>query len=541
MPDTPSAFAPFRSRAFRTLWLATLASNLGTLVQGVGAGWMMTSLSGSDDMVALVQASNTLPIMGLALLAGAMADNYDRRSVMLAAQCFMCAVSVALAVAAWAGVLGSWSLLAFTLLIGCGQAMHLPSWQSSMRDLVPRQDLQAAVALNSMSFNSMRSVGPAVGGLIVASFGPAAAFTLNAVSYLAVIAALLTWPPRPDDRTLPREGLAAAMAAGVRYVAMSPNLMATLTRSAAFGVSVISALALGPLIARDLLGGTAVTYGLLLGAFGLGGIGGALLSGKLRRRLRTETIVRGSFLCFAAGVVLTALSRNLPLTLAGMLLMGGAWVQALSLFNVSVQLATPRWVVGRALSLYQTVTFGSMALGSWLWGSVSDQIGPANALIMSGAAAILGAGIGLIRAVPEFASMDLDPLNRFSEPSLKLDLRGRSGPIAVTVEWTIPAASTDAFLATMVARRRVRLRDGARRWVLLRDLEAPETWTESYHVPTWTEYVRHNQRRTKADAEITDRLIELNGGKPPLVRRMIERQAVPLHDDMPILQHPKVL
>jgi MFS family permease len=541
MSEPSSAFAPFRSRAFRTLWLATLVSNLGTLVQGVGAGWMMTSLAASDDMVALVQASNTLPIMALALLAGAMADNYDRRTVMLLAQAFMCAVSVALTLAALAGMLNAWSLLAFTLLIGCGQAMHLPSWQSSMRDLVPRQDLQAAVALNSMSFNGMRSVGPAVGGLIVASLGPVAAFALNAVSYLAVIAALLTWPRRDEERTLPREGLASAMAAGVRYVAMSPNLIATLTRSFAFGLSVISVLALGPLIARDLLGGTAVTYGLLLGAFGLGGIGGALSSARLRARFRTETIVRASFAAFTLGTSVIALSRALPLTLAGLLLTGGAWVQALSLFNVSVQLATPRWVVGRALSIYQTVTFGAMAIGSWLWGAVSDRIGTESALLVSAGAALAGAAIGLVRPVPEFASMDLDPLGRFSEPTLRLDLRGRSGPIVVNVAWTIPPERTDAFLATMVARRRIRLRDGARQWALLRDLEAPETWIETYHVPTWTEYVRHNQRRTKADAEITDRLIELNGGARPVVRRMIERQAVPLHDDMPILQHPKVL
>ncbi len=541
MPERRSAFAPMRVRAFRTLWIATLVSNLGSLVQMVGAGWMMTSLSGSDDLVALVQASNTLPIMVLALVAGAMADSYPRRTVMLTAQSFMCVVSALLAVAAYQGLLSPWALLTFTFLIGCGQAMHLPAWQSSMRDLVPREDLQSAVTLNSMSFNAMRSVGPALGGLIVASAGPAAAFTLNALSYLAVIAALILWRPEREDQGLPREGLASAMAAGVRYVAMSPNLMAILARALAYGFTVVSVLALMPLIARDLLGGTAITFGLCLGAFGLGGIGGALASPRLRERFETEAIVTGAFLTFAAGTAVVAFSRTLPLTLLALVPTGAAWVQALSLFNVSVQLATPRWVVGRAVSLYQTVTFGAMAAGSWAWGTISDAAGPETALLIAAGAMLPGAAMGRLRPVPGFSSLDLDPLNRFSEPALRLDLKGRSGPIMVMIDWTIPAEKTESFLAVMADRRRIRLRDGARQWALMRDLENPETWTEAYHVPTWTEYIRHNQRRTKADADNFDRLLELNGGRRPHVHRMIERQTVPTHDDMPILQNPKVL
>lgn len=541
MPDRPSPFAPFRSRTFRILWIATLASNLGSLVQMVGAGWMMTSLTASDDMVALVQASNTLPIMALALVAGAMADNFDRRTVMLFSQGFMCLVSALLAVAAFLDILGPWALLTFTFLIGCGQAMHLPSWQSSMRDIVPREDLPAAISLNAMSFNSMRSVGPALGGLIVASFGPSAAFALNAISYSAVIWALLVWPARAEKRLLPREGLASAISAGVRYVAMSPNLLSILGRATAFGIAVVSVMALMPLVARDMLGGTAVTFGLLLGAFGLGGIGGALTSPRLRARFKAEIVVRGAFLVYAAAVVILAMSTWLWLSMLVLVFAGAAWVQALSLFNVSVQLSTPRWVVGRALSMYQTCTFGGMAAGAWIWGLVSDATGPEAALALSAAALLPGAAMGLVRAVPEFSALDLDPLGRFSAPAVKLDLRGRSGPIMVMIDWDIPADRTDEFLAVMAARRRIRLRDGARQWVLLRDLENPEIWTEAYHVATWTEYIRHNERRTKADADIQDRLIELNRGERPRVHRLIERQTVPLHDDMPILQHPKVL
>lgn len=541
MPESPSAFAPFRYPAFRILWTATLVSNLGSLVQMVGAGWMMTTLTPSDDMVALVQASNTLPIMALALLAGAMADNYDRRMVMLAAQAFMLTVSVALALAAYAGLLEPWSLLAFTFLLGCGNAMNLPAWQASMRDIVPREDLSAAISLNSMSFNAMRSIGPAVGGLIVAAAGPAAAFTLNAFSYLALIIALLLWHPKAENRSLPREALGPAMAAGVRYVAMSPNLISILGRGALFGFGATGTLALLPLVAREMLHGTAVTYGVLLGAFGLGGILGALASTRIRARFATERIVRSSFAAAAVGTALVGVGPGYVITVLALVVCGASWVQALSLFNVSVQLSTPRWVVGRALALYQTLTFGAMAVGAWAWGLLSDYTSTSVGLFGGAIALCVGALVGLIRQMPEISSLDLDPLGRFSAPQLALDLRGRSGPIMVMIDWRIPAVDTKAFLQLMTERRRIRRRDGARQWVLLRDLENPEIWTESYHAPTWTEYLRHNERRTKADAEIYDKLLELHRGERPVVHRMIERQTVPQYDDMPIIQNPKVL
>jgi hypothetical protein len=217
-------------------------------------------------------------------------------------------------------------------------------------------------------------------------------------------------------------------------------------------------------------------------------------------------------------------------------------VQTLSLFNVSVQLATPRWVVGRALSIYQTVTFGAMAVGSWLWGAVSDATGTGPALVIAAGVLVAGGALGLVRPLPEFSSVDLDPVNSFSAPTLRLDLRGRSGPINILIHWVIPHERTGEFLTAMAERRRIRLRDGARQWVLMRDLESPDRWTESYHVPTWTEYIRHNQRRTKADVEVSDRLFALHAGpERPEVHRLIERQTVPLHDDMPIIQNPKVL
>ena len=541
MSDRPSVLAPFRHETFRLLWLATLVSNLGGLVQSVGAGWMMTTLTDSHNMVALVQASTTLPIMVFSIAAGALADNFDRRTVMLIAQLGMMAVSIALAVLALMGLLNPWLLLTFTFLIGCGTALFNPSWQASMGDIVPRSDLPGAITLNAMGFNMMRSVGPAVGGLIVALAGAAAAFAVNAISYVPLIIALSRWKPERVPARLPRENFGSAMWAGIRYVSLSPNLTTVLFRGFLFGFSATAILALLPSVAAEYVGGGALAYGTLLGCFGLGAIGGAFLNGRIRERFSNEIIVRLACIGFAASSVALGYSRDPVLSHFALIPAGACWVLALSLFNVSIQLSSPRWVVGRALSLYQTATFGGMAMGSWIWGLSADAIGPDMALALAGATMLLCALVGFRLPLPQFNARDLNPLNTFNEPVLKLDLRPRSGPIMVMVDYQIDQEDIPRFLALMADRRHIRIRDGARQWGLLRDLEHPEVWTETYHVPTWIDYVRHNLRRTNADAENVELLRALHrGAESPAVRRFIERQTVPLSDDTPLREVPEV-
>ncbi|WP_182086467.1 MFS transporter [Aureimonas sp. ME7] len=532
---------PFRSRDFRFLWSAVLVSNLGGLVQGVGAGWMMATIGASDEMVALVQAATTLPIMIFSLAAGALADSFDRRRILIAAQGLMMGTSIVLAWLAFSGQLGPYTLLGLTFLIGCGTALHNPSWQASIGDLVPRGDIPSAVTLNSMAFNLMRSVGPAIGGFLVTLTGAAGAFAFNAVSYLPIILTLLAWKRPRAPIGLPRESFGQAMGAGLSFVAMSPNLLTAIGRAFLFGLGAVAMLALLPLVARDLVSGTATTYGILLGSFGIGAIGGAFLNTRLREAFASETIVRGAFLGFGASALIVANSSSTWISCLGLLPAGASWVLALSLFNVTVQLSAPRWVVGRALSIYQTATFGGMALGSWLWGVAAHAYGPAMALSLAAAALAFGAVVGLRFPVPALVSLDLDPLGQFQEPSVRLDLRSRSGPIMVMVDYEIAQGDVQPFLRAMAERRRIRIRDGARQWSLLRDLEHPEIWTETYHVPTWVEYVRHNMRRTKADAVIYERLLALHRGtERPRVHRMIERQTVPILDDMPIKENPDV-
>lgn len=519
---TPS---PFSIPTFRAIWAASLASNFGGLIQSVGAAWMMTSLSASPLLIALVPAATTLTIMLLSLWAGAVADNLDRRKVMIACQASMLVVSALLAITAWAGLVTPWLLLGFTFAIGCATAINGPAWQASVGDMVPRAVLPSAIAMNGMGFNLARSVGPALGGVIVAAAGAAAAFFTNAISYVALLTVLARWKPDRPPQLLPRERLGVAMGAGVGYVAMSPKIQLVLLRGGAFGIGASAVSALMPLVARDILGGGALTFGMTSGAFGIGAVLGAFGSRRLRARLSIEAIVRTAALSLALGTAITGASGWLALAMLGYMLAGFGWVTALSTFNVSVQMSAPRWVVARAVSLYQMMAFGGMAVGAWLFGSLAEHHGVVQALYASAAAQFAAAMLGLWRPLPQLGEENLDPRGDWQEPDTMVPVEARSGPVVVTIEYRIPAGSVVPFLSAMSERKRIRRRDGAHGWKLMRDLADPELWVERYHVSTWLDYIRHNQRRTVADIANSEALRQLHGlDEPPVVHRMLERQ-----------------
>jgi MFS family permease len=523
----PSALSPFRYPVFRGIWIASLLSNFGSLIQSVGASWMMLSIAQSPDMVALVQASTALPIMLLSLVAGAMADNMDRRRVMVLAQIFMLSVSLALSICAWMGLVGPWTLLLFTFAIGCGSAFFAPAWQASVGDMVPRPEVPGAVALNSMGFNIARSVGPAIGGAIVAAAGAAAAFGVNAASYIALLIVLARWQRPPRTNALPSETLVIAMGAGLRYVWMSPHIRTVLLRAAVFGFGASSILALLPLVAKHLVAGGPLTYGLLLGAFGVGAVTGALSASRLRESLSTEAIVRWACCILALAAAVVAVSTFLVLTMAALLLAGAGWVLSLSTFNVSVQLSAPRWVVARALALYQMAAFGGLAAGSWLWGELAADLGISAALLISAGAVLICVVLGRWVPLSQAGELNLDPLRAqlWNAPTTSVPVDERTGPVVITVEYIIDESDIEEFLGRMNERRRMRRRDGARNWRLLRDLSEPRLWIERYETPTWLDYIRLNNRATQDDASVPTRLRELHRGtEGPRVRRRIERQ-----------------
>lgn len=537
-PTAPSALAPFRHPIFLAMWGASLVSHFGGLIQNVGASWLMTSLAPSADMVALVQVASVLPIMLLSLPAGAAADLWDRRIVMLVAQAGMLVVSAALAALSWLGLVTPPILLGLTFLLGCGAALYGPAWQSSVREQVSQADLPAAVALNSAGFNLARAGGPALGGVLVAAAGAGAAFGVNAVTYLAVIGVLLTWRRPKPKPGLPPEGLGAAMLAGLRYARLSASMRVVLVRAATFGLLAAALWALMPLVARDLLGGGAVTYGLLLAAFGAGAVGGAVISTRLRARRTSEAILAGASAAFGLSSAAVAFSSFLTPTLMALAVAGAAWVLALSTLNIIVQMRTPRWVVGRAMAVYQAASFGGLALGAWGWGVVADRYGLSAGLVASALALLASAALGQIFPMPAALAPDLElfPV-RTTDPESGIDLDPTSGPVVVSVEYRIAAGDLAAFLSAARRLRRMRRRNGARRWALLQDAADPEVWVERFETPTWLDRLRVRHRMTIADREIEAGVLAFHrGAGPPATRHLLAH--VPTDHHEAVRGHP---
>jgi len=387
------ALAPFRFPAFRAIWTANLVSNFGSMIQSVGAAWLMTDLTTSHQLVALVQASTTIPFMLLAVFAGAIADNYDRRLVMLAAQAGMLVVSAVLAALTMLGQIGPLSLLACTLAVGCGTALNGPAWQASVRMQVGAGDLPQAISLNTIAFNLARSVGPALGGLLISLTGPEVGFTVNALSYLALIVVLLRW--RPDHPPRQRQPIHASIMTGLRFCWGSDPVRRVLARGLLFGFGAAGVQGLLPLLVRYRLHGDEVQYGMVLGAFGIGSIVTALWIAQARRRWGSEAVVTCATLAFALAVVPIGFTHSLPVALACLLVAGGGWVATLTTLNVAMQLRSPEAILGRCMAIYQAVTFGGMAIGAYALGLVADLTGTGTAILS--AAGLMAGSLPVLR------------------------------------------------------------------------------------------------------------------------------------------------
>lgn len=529
------AGSPLRDAAYRTYWLVGLVSNFGWLIQMVGVSWLMVAIGGSTQMIAMVQMALALPVFLFSLPAGTLADTFGRRALVLWSQGYLVVVSVLLAACAWVGVLNPVGLLVFTFLVGAGRAAGNPAWQTRVSEIIDRKRLSEAISLNSISFNLARSLGPALGGVIVAVLGAFAAFALSAVSCLLVFASALRWDRPAPDNGIPQEPFFSGVQAGLRYVALSPNLRRILFRAFVFNVASIAVMALLPVAARDLHEGGSQVYGILLGAFGFGAIGGAVGSGILRRHLSVEGAVRAGFLITCLGTLGFAWAEGLVLHSLASVLAGAGWVTTLSTFGSSVQSASPRWALSRTQALYQSVIFGGNALGSWVWGVAAEQSGLPSAMTLAAGTIFVGLLLGLLTPIAPLELDGLEPAQPWDHPPLALPLLPRSGPILVTVTYAIKGEDIAEFTALMALRRRQRTRDGARRWILSRDMSNPDLWYERYKIATWGDTLRHFSRRTTAAVELRDRIRALSKS-PDLPRATFElvRTDADLRDETPL-------
>lgn len=518
------AFAPLREPTFRSIWTASLFSNFGQLFLGVGAAWEMTRLSSEPSMVALVQTALMLPMMLVTLPAGAIADMFDRRRIAingLAASAFFAAV---LAAIAFLDLTTPWLLLLFCVLIGTGVALFSPSWQASIPEQVSREHLPAAVALGTISYNVARSFGPALGGLIVVLYGAKTVFGMTSLLYLPLLMAFVLWRREHIPSRLPPERIDRAMIGGARYALHAPAVRTALLRVLGFGLSTATASALAPLIAKDLLGGDAATFGLLLGAQGVGAVGGALFVSNIRDHLSTEMAVRLFAVISGVALALIGFSHSLMLTCLAFLFVGAGNILTIAMLNVTVQLSAPRWVTARALSLFSSAITAGIGIGAWAWGLVAEAHDVSFALIASGIAVALTALLGFILPLPRDQVSDNSAVDIGSEPEVTMPLTLRSGPMVIEVEYDVDPDNARDFYGVMMKMQSMRKRIGAFQWSISRDIANPALWTERYHCPTWGDYLRMRDRYSQADSAIQAEADSYNrAGVARRVRRGLER------------------
>jgi MFS family permease len=534
-PAPTSSWAPLAIPAFRALWIAGLVSDLGAWMHGVGEGWLMTSLTASPRTVALLQAVDGAALFLLALPAGALADIVDRRRLAIWAQLWLCVCAGAMACLAALGVLSPPWLIAFAFAMGIGSALDEPLWQALTAEIVPRSSLPAAVTLGGVSMNLARSLGPALGGLVVAFAGPAAVFGLNALTFLWVITALARMRPRKVVASAPAERWVGAMTAGLRYVRHTRALRAVLFRCAASVLPGSALAALFPLYARDALLLSSAGFGLLLGCMGVGALLAAWQLPVIRARASPDHLLMLGVFAFAGALVVLYTAGALVPAALGMVVAGAGWMTMLSGLNIAAQLATASWVRARVLSVYLLVFQGGLALGSFLWGEVATRLGVRRALLVA-AGALVASLVARLRYPLEIVEEDMTPSLFMPMPKLVCDFDDEGGPVRVVIEYTVPVSNARSFGRLLRAREQRRRRDGAIEWGLYRDVSKPTRWLETFVVDSWGEHQRQHSRSTAADRRSSARIAALlEPGTGPVIGHFIDSGA--WEKGAPIGQH----
>lgn len=514
-------FSPLKQPVFAVLWAATVLGNTGSFMRDVASSWLVTDLSASPAAIALVQAAGTLPIFLLAIPAGVLSDILDRRTFLIAVQILLASVSVSLMALSYLGLLTVSSIVALTFVGGIGAALMGPTWQAIVPELVPRSDVKNAVALNSLGINIARSIGPAAGGLLLAAFGAAVTYGADVVSYVFVIAALIWWPRTKGADDALSERFAGAFRAGLRYTRASKELHVVLLRTAVFFACASAVWALLPLVGRNLLAGDARFYGIMLGCVGAGAIGGALVLPNLRKRLDADQMLLGVASVTALVMAALALSPPKPLALAALLLLGSAWIVALTTLNGAAQSILPNWVRGRALAVYLTVFNGAMTAGSLCWGLVAQELGVPTTLLV-GAACLIVAGVVFHRVKLPKGEADLVASNHWPEPLTAEPVAHDRGPVLILIEYRVAKADRHAFLHALNRLSHERRRDGAYGWGVTEDAADLDAIVEWFMVESWAEHLRQHKRVSKADADVQGEALRFHiGPAKPVVRHFL--------------------
>lgn len=515
------SFAPLAQPVFAVLWAATVLGNTGSFMRDVASSWLMTDLSASPAAVAMVQAAGTLPIFLLAIPAGVLTDILDRRKFLIAVQLLLASVSITLMILAQTGMLSIGALIGLTFLGGVGAALMGPTWQAIVPELVEREDVKSAIALNSLGINISRSIGPAAGGLLLAAFGADVTYGVDVASYLVVIAALIWWPRASKTDDALAESFFGAFRAGLRYTRSSRPLHVVLLRAAVFFAFASAVWALLPLVARQMLDGDASFYGVLLGAVGAGAIGGAFVMPMLRVRLSPDGLLLGAALTAAAVMATLSLAPPKWIAIVALLFLGAAWITALTTLNGTAQAVLPNWVRGRGLAVYLTVFNGAMTAGSIGWGAVGEAAGLSGTLLIS-AAGLAVAGNVMHRLKLPAGDADMVPSNHWPEPLVAEPVGHDRGPVLILIEYHVEKHNRTAFFHAIERLSHERRRDGAYGWGVTEDSADPQKMVEWFMVESWAEHLRQHRRVSNADADLQGKLLTYHKGPgKPVVRHFL--------------------
>lgn len=508
-----SGFGPLKLPLFRDRWIASTVSGVGTWMQDTAATWLMTALTGSPLLIALMQTAASLPVLLFGLFAGATADIFERRRLLIFWQAWQMIAVGLMAVLALLGIIGPTTLLLLTFVMNIGSAMNNPAWQAIVPELVPRDELPNAVSLAAASNNLARAVGPALGGLMVAAFVKAATgagwvFALNTGSFAAVIFVLYVWKRKPLFKSaLPAERIMGSVETGLRFIRYAPALQAVFLRAFLFTFSVAAVWSLLSLIAKREFEHAAISgamgYGILNGSLGLGAVIAAVLLAQVRARWSSDAILAAASVQYIATLLVLAFVHNVWLDVLFLIAGGFAWTSTMSTLNVNVQLSSPGWVQARALGMYQMVFQGGLALGSVVWGYVAEHTSVTIAMTSSATMMALALPLTLRLHVLRGAPPDLSPYQwKRPVPHLQLEPAPEDGPVRVLVDYTVPVERYNEFVAAIHKLRDVRLRTGAIRWGVFRDSNNPERLEESFVMESWLDYLRSRERMTTQDAEL---------------------------------------
>lgn len=518
-----SALAPLQHRAFRMLWVVWMVANVCMWMNDVASAWVMTSLTPSPTLVALVQTAATLPVLLLGLPLGALADIVDRRKYLMFTQFWVAGVAGLLVITTLTDTLNAPLLLLLTFANGVGLAMRWPVYAALVPELVPRGELSAALALNGVGMNLSRIVGPVVAGGLIASAGSEYVFVLNAVLSLVTATVLLRWKRKPQKvSAMPSERMFGAIRVGLQHVRQSPHIQIVMLRVFVFFLQSTALLALLPLVARRFRDGNASTYTLLLASMGLGAIVTALLLPRIRGSMTRDELVRNGSLLHAAATLTVAFAPNLWIAIPAMLGAGSAWISVANSLTVAAQMGLPDWVRARGMSIVQMSIMGGTALGAAVWGQVASLTNLRISLTLSSVCAVLALILMRNFKVGGRAEEDLTPGRVWKAPELAIPIEPEQGPVLVTIEFHIDPARHDEFVAVMRESRRIWLSNGLLAWELFHDVSDPGHFIEHLIDESWAEYVRRNERVTSAYIALREQkyafhLLEAT----PVVRRFV--------------------